>query len=465
MDMLRMPTTASSSRANVRRTVSLFALAFGLVLGGAAMTAQAFSLGHLPGYYIPQTYSKHGAVYTRAIVPGPTGKPVWVEYDSSGKEGREIGEAVGQYARAVVMPSDTFRGYLKRQTEVRAQYPTAQVMTDAAYRGKTFKTVTGETINKPDLGDATLTVMVRADKELFSTSGKDLVLLEMPIKDGVTPDASSKSLLLTSDGSILNQSANTIAFRVGFFGKDGKVSEGYSRPRDADIYGAMSGVAVRVGGWTLFGGAVTDKTGKYNVNYWLPPCPGFEIEFTTPISLELQYRRFSPRGSKMTSYYMSHQDWDYCNGLGVWDLNAANIIATQATPMKINLDFPVDLMVLDASAKLKDVKVGSSTTYSAETSDREKFLQEKYDFDGDEKPDFVVPGKKVKKEVEGVQKEVFVKTALKDAELQGIYLSSLNTSVPEDTEKTAPDFTRLIDTAPDFKDRGLLKEISEDDLR
>lgn len=465
MDMLRMPTTASSSRANVRRTVSLFALAFGLIVGGAAMTAQAFSLGHLPGYFIPQQYFKHGAVYTRAIVLNESGKPTWVEYDSSGKEGREIGEAVGQYATAKVMAGDTYRAYLKRQTEVRALYPDAQVMTDSAYRSRAFKTVTGQTIDKPDIDDSTLTVMVRADKDLFSTTGKDLVLLEMPIKDGVTPDASSKSLLLATDGSILHQSANSIAFRVGFFGKDGQVATKTSRDRDAKIYGPMSGVVVGVGGWGFFGGGVSDKDGKYSFSYWLPPCPGFDIEFTTPLTLELRYKRFSPRGSSMMPYYMSRPDYDYCNGLGVWDLNAANIIATAATPVKPNLDFPVDLMVLDASAKLKDVKVGGSTTYNAETSDREHFLQEKYDFDGDEKPDFVVPGKKVKKDVNGVEKEVFVKTSLEEAQLQGIYLSSKYSSVPENTEEKGPDFTRLIDTAPDFKDRGLLKDISEKDLK
>lgn len=465
MDMLRMPTTASSSRAALRRKISLCALALGLVLGGAALTAQAFSLGHLPGYFIPQQYFKHGAVYTRAIVLSESGKPTWVEYDSSGKEGREIGEAVGQYETAKVMAGDTYRAYLKRQTEVRALYPDAQVMTDSAYRSRAFKTVTGQTIDKPDIDDSTLTVMVRADKDLFSTTGKDLVLLEMPIKDGVTPDASSKSLLLATDGSILHQSANSIAFRVGFFGKDGQVATKTSRDRDAKIYGPMSGVVVGVGGWGFFGRGVSDKDGKYSFSYWLPPCPGFDIEFTTPLTLELRYKRFSPRGSSMMPYYMSRPDYDYCNGLGVWDLNAANIIASAAIPMKPNLDFPVDLMVLDASAKLKDVKVGGSTTYNAETSDREHFLQEKYDFDGDEKPDFVVPGKKVKKEVDGVEKEVFVKTSLEAAQLQGIYLSSKYSSVPENTEEKGPDFTRLIDTAPDFKDRGLLKDISEKDLK
>ncbi|TBV01900.1 hypothetical protein [Phytopseudomonas dryadis] len=55
--------------------------------------------------------------------------------------------------------------------------------------------------------------------------------------------------------------------------------------------------------------------------------------------------------------------------------------------------------------------------------------------------------------------------SLEEAELQGIYLSSRHDGVPGNTEETAPDFTRLIDTAPDFQHRGLLDTISVEDLR
>lgn len=464
MDMLPMP-TASSPRSAVRRRTVLLAMALGLLAGGWALSAQAFfSLGMIPGFYVPQMYYKFGAVYTRTIVPGPNGRPVYVEYGISGKEAREIGEAVGQFERAKVMPGDSYRALLKRKDETRERYPTSEVMTAAAYRGKTFKTVTGDTINKPGLDDGVLTVLVRPDKELFSTDGKDLLLLQLNIKDGVTPSASSKSLLLSPEGDILAQTANTIGFRVGFFGKDGKVSEDtLLRDRDAKIYGPMAGVGVTLGSYGGYG--VTDSQGKYSMSYFLPPCPGFFFEYTTPAYLELQYKRFNPRGGSHMVYYMTKPDYDTCNGLGLWSLEAAMIVATAATPMKRAMDFPVDLMVIDGTATVKNAKVGDSTAYSAETSDRERYLQEKYDFDGDEKPEFVVPGKKVTKTVDGKSKEVFVTTSVKDAELQGIYLSSRYDSAPANTEETAPDFTRLIDTAPDYKDRGLLDSITKEDLK
>ncbi|MDQ7986247.1 Ig-like domain-containing protein [Pseudomonas sp. G34] len=465
MDMLRM-STSPRSRCAVRRKVSLLGLLFGLVLSGWAVTAQAFfSLGMIPGLYVPQTYYKHGAVYTRTLVPGPSGRPVYVEYNSSGKEAREIGEAVGAFERAQVMSGDTYRALLKRKSDTLERYPSGEVLTAAAYRGKTFKTVTGETISKPNLDEGMLTVIVRAQKELFTTDGKDLVLLQLPLKDGVTPDTASKSLLLSKEGDILAQTANAIGFRVGFFGKDGQVSDTMSRDRDAQIYGPMAGVGVTLGGYIPGGYGVTDSNGKYSMNYFLPSCPGFVFEYTTPAFLELQYKRFNPRGGSYMPYYMTRQDYDVCNGLGVYSLSAAMVIATAATPIKRPMDFPVDLMVIDGAAAVKGAKVGDSTAYSAETSDRARTLQEKYDFDGDEKPEFVVPGKKVTKQVEGKPKEVFVATSVEEAELQGIYLSSRYDSAPTNTEETAPDFTRLIDTAADFKDRGLLESITTEDLK
>jgi len=274
-----------------------------------------------------------------------------------------------------------------------------------------------------------------------------------------------QSMMLSKDSFVLKQITNAIGFRVGFFGKDGQVSDTMSRDRDAQIYGPMAGVGVTLGGYIPGGYGVTDSNGKYSMNYFLPSCPGFVFEYTTPAFLELQYKRFNPRGGSYMPYYMTRQDYDVCNGLGVYSLSAAMVIATAATPIKRPMDFPVDLMVIDGAAAVKGAKVGDSTAYSAETSDRARTLQEKYDFDGDEKPEFVVPGKKVTKQVEGKPKEVFVTTSVEEAELQGIYLSSRYDSAPTNTEETAPDFTRLIDTTADFKDRGLLESITTEDLK
>lgn len=461
-----MPASPRAVRLFSLATGRLLALLFALLLGGWSMTAQAF-WWLIPGIYSPETYYKFGAVYTRAIVPGPNGRPVYVEYDSSGREAREIGEAVEQFERAQVMSGDAYRSLLQRLQDTQSAHPDAVVMTAENYRAKDFVTVTGEAVNKPSLANDSKTVVVRPDEQLYTADGKDLVLLELPVKSDVTPGDGSKSLLLSEAGDILHQSANSIGLRVGFFSKDGKVSEGLLRDRQAQIHGPLPNVVVTLGGHIGGGAAVTDEQGKYSMHYFLPPCPGFTFEYTTPAYLELYYKRFNPRGSSNTPYYMVRQDYDFCNGLGVYSMAAASVIMTMATPMKYPHDFPIDLMVLDGGAVFKDATLGESTKYSAETGSRERKLQEKYDFDGDEKPDWVVPGKKVKKVPEGETEEieVFVNTSVEEAELQGIYLSSLHESAPASTEETPPDFTRLIDVAPDFEDRGLLETVSQDDLR
>lgn len=450
-----------------RRSRAWLGLALGALLAGWTATAQAFfGFGLIPGIYVPQTYYKFGAVYTRAIVLNANGNKVWVEYGSDGKEAREIGEATGPLEQAQVMSGDIYRAYLQRLKDARERYPQSEVMTAATYRGTAFKTVDGKTIDKPSLSPSSLTVLVRGEKERFSTKGDELLLLQMPIDSNVTPSSSSKALLLSKEGQILHQGTNSIGFRAGFFGKDGKVDDKNTRDRDAKIYGPLPGVGVTLGSHVTGGYALTDDDGKYKMNYFLPPCPGFFFEYTTPAYLELYYKRFNPRGSSNMPYYLTRPDYDTCNGMGLWSLEAAMIVLTAATPMKQAMDFPIDLMVLDGSAQFGGgVKLGDKTAYSDKTGKRDHYLQEKYDFDGDEKPDWVVPGKKVTKTVDGKPKEVFVKTSLEEAELQGIYLSSRFDSVPANTEETAPDFTRLIDVAPDMEDRGLLESISKDDLK
>lgn len=459
MDMLVVP-----SMLKRRRRAGVI-LALGLLMGGWVASAQAyFGFGLLPGIYTPQTYYKYGAVYTRAIVPGPNKRPVYVEYDSTGKEVREIGEAIDRLERVQVMSGDSYRAYLQRLKDSQARYPDGQVLTAKDYRSRSFKTVDGKAVTKPPLDAGTLTVLVRADQQLFDASGKDLVLLQLPIRSSVVPSSSSQSLLLSDVGEIIHQTANAIGFRVGFFGKDGKVSQAPWRDHESEIYGPLPGTMVTMGSHVVGGNTMTDVSGKFSMRYKLPPCPGFYFPFTTPVYLELYYKRFNPRGTSYTPYYMVRQDEDSCNGLGVWSLGAAAVVATMATPLKIPRDFPVDLMVLDGAARFGNVKFGDETAYNAQTGERGHHLQEKYDFDGDGKPDWVVPGKKVTKQVDGQSREVFVTTTLAEAELQGIYLTSHYNAVPASTEDTGPDFTRLIDTAPDFEDRGLLSSISKADL-
>ena len=115
----------------------------------------------------------------------------------------------------------------------------------------------------------------------------------MPIDSNVTL-LQQQALLLSKEGLILHQGTNSIGFRAGFFGKDGKVDDKNTRDRDAKIYGPLPGVGVTLGSHVTGGYALTDDDGKYKMNYFLPPCPGFFFEYTTPAYLELYYKRFNP---------------------------------------------------------------------------------------------------------------------------------------------------------------------------
>lgn len=465
MDMLLFFRTIWRTSCRTLRRRSAASL-IALLLVGWSSAANAFwALGMVPGVYIPQSYYKHGAVYTRAIVLSQAGNPYYVEYDSSGNEGREIAEKTGQYERAQIVAGTYYRSQLQRLADSKERYPEHEELTAAAYRSSSFTTAAGETIQKPSISPAALTVLVRAQNNRYLKDGSDLLLLELPIKASVQPSASSQSILLSEAGDILHQTANTIAFRVGFFGKDGKVETSKRRDFDSQIYGKMPNVVVSMGGFTPGGIAATDENGKYSMNYFLPPCPGFTFEYTTPVYLELYYSRFNPRGNSMMPYYLVRQDYDFCNGLSALSMWATLAMTTSATFIKPKFDFPVDLMVVDGAASFANVKLDAKTAYNPDTSDYAKTLQNAYDFDGDEKPEIIVPGKKVKKEIDGKEREVFVETAVAEAELQGIYLSSRHSAKPASTEDTAPDFTRLIDTTADFKDRGMLQSITSEDLR
>jgi hypothetical protein len=465
MDMLLFFRTIGRNSCRVIGRHSVASLIAFLLVGWSTGANAIWALGMVPGIYIPQSYYKRGAVYTRAIVLSPAGNPYYVEYDNSGNEGREIAEKTGEYERAQIMAGAYYRSLLQRLADTKQRYPEHEEMTAAAYRGSTFKTAGGETIQKPSIASTSLTVLVRAENNRYLKDGSDLLLLELPIKSSVQPSASSQSLLLSEAGDILHQTANTIAFRVGFFGKDGKVETSKRRDHGSEIYGKMPNVVVTMGGFTPGGIAATDEDGKYRMHYFLPPCPGFTFDYTTPLYLELYYSRFNPRGSSMMPYYLVRQDYDFCNGLSAISALMTLTMPTIATPVKPNFDFPVDLMVVDGAAAFANVKLDAQTAYNPETSDYAKTIQEAYDFDGDEKPEIIVPGKKVKKTIDGAEREVFVESAVAEAELQGIYLSSRHSAKPASTEDTAPDFTRLIDTTADFKDRGLLQSISKDDLR
>ena len=88
--------------------------------------------------YIPQYGIKKGAVYTRAVVPGPNGYPVYVEFDSSGDEVLEIGELTGDLANVRLMSGSLYRAYRQQYREKTSAHPEALTLDRDAYLTQTF---------------------------------------------------------------------------------------------------------------------------------------------------------------------------------------------------------------------------------------------------------------------------------------------------------------------------------------
>lgn len=417
-----------------------------------------------PLAFLPGQASKSGAVYSRAMITGANGRPIYVEYNDKGEVVEEIGEAINDLERARVLPTSYYASLMLGYENVMAQHPDPKpvLITASDYRAAQFKTVEGKTVDKPSLLSSTLYVVVSANQ--YFENGKDLILLQLSINPNIIPQANSKSLLLSESGEILHQANGVIGFKTGFYDK-GLESDQDIRDLNATIYGPISGAKLDLGKLYIGGFAATDSQGKYALNYFVPPCPGFIWLYSSPILLELQYLRFNPKNNLPATYFKTREDYEVCVGtpMAPWWLNP--YMSMMASQMKTRFDFPIDLMILNGAAAIPGVEVGDTTQFNGETREAANHIQQKYDFDGDGEFDFVVPGKKIIKEVGGEEKEVFVQTTLDEAELQGIYLTSLHEKLPENLEETSPDFTRIIDTMPDFQHRGLLSKISRNDLR
>ena len=429
-----------------------------------------------------EPHFRHGAVYARALVLSETGNPIYVEYGANGQLVAEIGEATGDLADKTIMAGSEFRSYTTLESEFRAANADgiaedAILMTAPAFQAQSFVTVDGTAIPRPSLETSTRSVLVRAVAQRFLPDPGQLVLLEFPVDLTATPMLPDNvtSVLLSDDGTIHRQSEHNIGFKVGFFGEDGE--QRFGRAYDDVIHGPVASVPLEIGHF-VGGRSVTGEDGKYSLNYFVPPCPGFTFDYNTPIFAELHYRNFRPTGSATIPYYLYRPDSTFCNGLGAFppsltlgglmaQVAVIGILASQARP-NLTSDFPVGVMMLTGNSALTnfgiegstDVSVSDATRYTENPQTLELAARTDFDFDGDGQSDLTVLGELM--QVDG--EAVFQPNA--NGQLQGIYLSS-GTRAPDAATPALrqPDFTRLADSNPYVGSRGLLESLSVDDLR
>jgi hypothetical protein len=452
----------------------------GLLLLLVATAAPATSGG--PTY-------RYGAVFTRGIIYGPGNQPIYVEYDDNGAQGSEIGEAVGNLANAQVMATEQYRAYQAQLLQLRSQYPDLELAyREADYSGSgytdpnfyvsgSYTTLDGDPIGKRELAPATVAVALMPPNQRYSSDPEQLILLELPIDPNKQPQPGSRSLLLAKTGAILWDSLLNIGYKTGYGANAEGLETGGDFHDTQKYYGPIAGVTVE----NTLGHATTTETGRYGLEYPLPPCPGFYYQMDLDLFAELYYKRFNPRGEAAPfPYYLKRDNHNTCNGLG--ELSLGNSMVAQMTQLAMQAitsssttseiyerNFIVDLMVLAGQARMQEkVTVSAATRYDGTRAALERVAQAQYDFDGDAQPDKALLGRLITVTDPNTQEESqqFEElTADQSPELQGVWLSSRHDLDTLDIGATLPDLTRLADWSADFTDRGLLSQITLADLR
>jgi hypothetical protein len=433
---------------------------------------------------------KHGAVMARSVVLNENGQPILVEYNEDGTEGSVVSvpdEYAGEVDKLTVITAFEYRMEQERLKAFKEQHKEglardAEVMAIEEFSQQKYLTAKGkkengeiDEITPPVMPEYVKSVLVRGRSARITNDASQLVLLSFSVdlsEDFNPPEKGS--ILLNPKGQVITSSPLNIAPRVGFFGDPEKAQEFYTstRKNDDEIFGPVKNVKVYVSPEVFPGSlTITDSKGKYSMAFHLPYCPG-GFEYTTDMWAELYYANFSPNGLPALPYYLRRQDWTYCYDLPPFSgaslaaasayINAMGVVATMAIPF-YNLDMKVDVMFLSGKVTLKNpdgnpVSISTTTEYQVDSPDSDTVAQQYYDFDGDGKLDTSTLGKMVDQpQDDGSTKKVFQAEA--NGPLQAVFFSS-NTQ-----PNGEPDVIRLADTSKKMAPNGLLKSITEEDLR
>ncbi|MBX2867790.1 MAG: hypothetical protein KTR18_03910, partial [Acidiferrobacterales bacterium] len=432
---------------------------------------------------------KTGHVYARGILLGQNGQPIFAEYNEQGQVVQQYGEAVGEYEGARIISADDYKFQYARYLDFLSEFRTskaraANILTREEYIGTDFPAVSlpdingqsGDTIEvpvtKPVLAAGVQSVLVRNQNTIVTRdiAENDLVLFSATIDlraaeealgdDAEFPDQTTKSLLLNSRGQILHRSSVDIGLRTAFWNRqdgsqfsntelDGRNGYGAGDTPIAPISEALVYPDMQ---WHSRGH--TDENGQFSLYYFLPPCPGFSWFYDYNLIGEIPYRNFNPKSrawQPWAVYYTTVPVGDRCDGTALnlstaTDLTGQSVYNTlvginASSPQPIvRADMPVVANMITGIGMLTNdgqnpVELGERTEYAVNGSiANTPTLPENLDLDANEVADDVRLGEDGKVEVRF------------------------------DGDSENPDFTRLVDTVPDFSSQGLLKTLKPEDL-
>ena len=436
---------------------------------------------------------KTGHVMSRGLILTEQGFPIYTQYLSDGSLGSDIAVLDASLSGSTVISGDAYRASAAHYTDFITQYGDtlargAQILTAEDYQSKKFTTIDGDAV--ADSAKARLlssrikSVLVRSSQQLLIPQSDPALLQSVinlnAIDSSVVNNSNIVSVLIDKNGNVIHASSNNIGFKAGFF----KGEENSLTPEQSDdVYAPVIGVGVEVPAPYLGGKTATDQNGKFGVSYMLPPCPGFQFEYRTPVTATLSFGFFNPKGDyRSVIYPQTMPGWDFCSGLSnapsglslVELMDKVNVMAIEATmsyPV-VDYGFKVDTAMLLGKGYLSNLSATgeyaplpiSTTQYSYNAPNLANRAYQQFDFDGDGTFDTAVLGN-IAKVTDANGDEVSTFTQSDSGSLQGIYLSS-GSQNPNSTDEALkqPDFVRLGDKAPDFQHQGLLKSISIEDF-
>lgn len=368
----------------MRATWRRRALQAGLLLAGVIGLAASASAA-VPAF-------KSGVVVTRSLVLGPNGLPILAEFAADGSVVEIIGETTGELEGAFVISGDAYRQYVAAYEAFMAENGSgvaqgAYLLTREEYEETSFATVSGQAAEKPALFNGTLSVLVRHSSRILAPQISP-VLLESAIdlRNRVTLSPQTRAVLLNKEGRVLREAPVNIGYRVAFFTDPS--GDYVNDPSDDDRIMRQAGDIAW--GPVPFAGievtidprarAVSGDDGRYSIQYLIPGCPGFQWEYEHDVVAQVYYKNFNPRSLRpWGSYYTALRVYDFCSELSkgfyggtligqMTQVEITAIEATTAIPL-VRSDIRIDVSMVTGRGAIAGrtdlVPLGGATIYEA----------------------------------------------------------------------------------------------------
>lgn len=425
-----------------------------------------------------------GYVYTRGIYKSELGYPVYVVYDKTGTEIREIGEVTGDFTNSTVMSAFEYRAYLDQREQTQQTFadshpgaPVPELISVSNYLQRKNQLMTVGTAPEPYVSanprENTRSLLVLPETMLYSLN-TTYILQEYPVDltEGFVLDNTIQSLIISQDGRVLDKSTDRISLRSIFFENTGVPEDDADRYatnssfssaqteliNELSLVNPVEGVGLSTAG--LMGMGVTDNAGHYGMTVIGTPCPLFSYNWDVMLEGQIPYKSFNPYTNGNSNFFLGRNFSFNCDGYGGY---------VNSTPVT-KLDFQIDVNILMGAIVVPGVSLAAtdnagsaSTKYNLDIDQTlVQAATSYYDFDLDGIKDSTFCGDL---NAEGL----FVLNAnCTESSIQGIYLSSDDRApdaCPDEPLAPAcqPHFTRLLDskyTGTDFDNPNAREQIA-----